>query len=104
MEVEGTVTFIGGCCKGRVKIVIKKKGDEEDDYPIVEGLVTFIGGNCKGRVKIVIKHKDEEDDYLVWKSIIPDDLKVCYTKESNFNIFFFSFFKNISVQNSYSVK
>ena len=60
MEVEGTVTFIGGCCKGRVKIVIKKKGDEEDDY-------------------------------LIWASIIPDDLKVCYTKESNFNIFFLIF-------------
>ena len=59
---------------------------------VVEGLVTFIGGNCKGRVKIVIKDKDEEDDYLVWKSNIPDDVTVSYTKESNFNIFF-SFLK-----------
>ena len=31
MVVEGLVTFIGGNCKGRVKIVIKHK-DEEDDY------------------------------------------------------------------------
>ena len=71
---------------------------------VVEGIVTFIGGSCKGRVKIVIKNKgDEEDDYLIWASIIPNNLKVCYTKESHFNIFFL-IFKNISVQNSYSVK
>ena len=76
---------------------------------IVEGTVTFIGNICKGRVKIVIKKKgdNEEDDYLIWASFVPDELNrrfvVCYTKGSNFNIFF-SFLKNISVQNSYSVK
>ena len=57
-----------------------------------EGIVTFMGGSCKGRVKIVIKHQEVEDDFIVWKSIIPDDVTVSYTKESNFNIFF-SFLK-----------